>query len=942
VSRDAANGEADPADRWRRVERIYLIVLERPETERAALLEQLCAGDAGLRAEVEGLLRVQPAADRYLQTDAIEMAARLVTDPSSSSSASGPGRTAATEVGQGAELGPYRIEGRIGAGGMGQVYRALDTRLDRRVAIKISNERFSGRFEREARAIAALNHPHICSLYDVGPNYLVMELIEGDTLAARLDRGALAPVDVARYGAQIASALAEAHARGIVHRDLKPANIMLTRSGAKVLDFGIARQATAQDESLTKTGGVIGTPAYMAPEQLEGSSTGPQTDIYALGLVLHEMATGARPVRKPGQTAELNEMPASLAHVVARCLAEEPASRWQSAGEVRALLEWVADAPKPLAPGKSRSIAWGAVALIAILASGALFFWYSGDEAEPAGMVEFTIAQPDGASSTSLMSISPDGDTLAFVAVAPNGRTKLWVRSMDSLQARALEGTDDVNGSPLWSPDSRNIVFGTTPGFQLKKIAAAGGLVQVICNIPNLLRGGFWLPNGKLVFGVDDKILQVDAAGGTAEEVPKPTTGFDTQPVLLPNGTHFLFLHYGSRDADQNGIFLRSLAAPAESPTRILPYTSRVEFVPSLENSGGYLLFVRTSRAEPGTLMAQPFDLGSLQLRGEAIPIAEQVSPYAFTASRSGTLVYHTGEAFVPGAGGPTYSGKLTWFDRKGNVVGAGKRENYYGPFSISPDGTRVASVQTHLGNPDIWVLDLDRGVSNPITTDLAPEIVPTWSPDSREIVFSRVGLGLYRRPASPGGAERPLLRSPPDAFPGSWSADGRFLLFAVFGAGSTFTADLWVLPMTGDRKARPLLASRFAEGPARFSPDGKWIAYSSDESGKNEVYVRPFDPDTMSSESGQVPISSDGGSLPKWTRDGREVVYLAADGTMMSVDVNTAPQFHAGRPESLFKTVSGGSFDVTSDGEKFLIPVQEGLTTPYTVVLNWMSGLKR
>jgi Tol biopolymer transport system component len=853
-------------------------------------------------------------------------------------------QTAATVVSPGAEFGPYRIEGQIGAGGMGQVYRALDTRLDRRVAIKISSEHFSGRFEREARAIAALNHPHICSLYDVGPNYLVMELIEGDTLAARLRRGALAPVDVARYGAQIASALAEAHARGIVHRDLKPANVMLTRSGAKVLDFGIARQATAEGESLTTTGGVIGTPAYMAPEQFQGLSTGPQTDIYALGLLLHEMATGARPVRKPGQTAELGEMHASLAHVVARCLADEPASRWQSAGEVRALLEWLADAPKPVAPGKSRSIAWGAVAVIAILAVGVLVPWYAREEAVPAEMVRLEITQPEGAKSTSLMSISPDGHTLAFVAVAPHGRTQLWVRSLDSLQARALEGTDDANGVPFWSPDSRTIVFATTPGFQLKKVAAAGGLPQVICNIPSSLQGGFWLPNGKLVFGVNDRLLQVDATGGTAEEMPKPPTGSDTQPVLLPDGKHFLFFHYGSPQADQNGIFLRSLDALAEEPTRILPDNTRVEFVPSAQNTDGYLLFVRASAVGPGTLMAQPFDPGSLRPRGEAIPVAERVSMSAFTASRSGRLVYHTGQAFIPGAGGPAYAGQLTWFDREGNVVGiAGKRESFFGAFLISPDGMRVASAQAHLGAPDIYLLDLDRDVSARITTDPAPELTPVWSPDSRELAFGRSDTpGVYRRPANRGGADQLLFRPPSLGFPASWSTDGRFLLVSVFGTGSTYTGDLWVLPLTGNRKAVPLVASEFLEGPGRFSPDGRWIAYTSNESAKIEVYVRPFDPDTMSSEGGQILISRDGGNFPRWTRGGRELVYLSEDGTIMSVDVSTESGFRAGIPKSLFKTVPGAFFDVTGDGEKFLIPIPESLTTSYTVVLNWMAGLKR
>jgi Tol biopolymer transport system component len=439
--------------------------------------------------------------------------------------------------------------------------------------------------------------------------------------------------------------------------------------------------------------------------------------------------------------------------------------------------------------------------------------------------------------------------------------------------------------------------------------------------------------------------MQVNATSGTAEEMPKATTGNDTRPVLLPDGKHFLFLHYGSREADQNGIFVRSLDALAGPTTRILPNSSRVEFVPSSENAVGYLLFVRTSAAGPGTLMAQPFDPGSLQLRGEAIPVAEQVSTVAFTASRNGRLVYHTGEAFIPGAGASAYSGQLTWFDRKGHVVAiAGKRANFFGPFSISPDGTRVASAQFYLENLDISVLDLPRDTPARITRDPAGDMAPTWSPDGREIVFaSGAPAGVFRVPASPGGSTQLLSRLPGSGIPGSWSGDGRFVLVSVLGTGSTVTGDLWVLPMTGDRMAVPLVASsEFSEGLGRFSPDGQRFAYTSNENGKTEVYVRPFDPDTMSSEGEQVLVSRDGGNSPKWTRGGRELVYLAADGTMMSVDVSTESGFRPGIPKPLFKTVPGGYFDVTKNGEKFLIAIPESLTTSYTVVLNWTTGLKR
>jgi serine/threonine protein kinase len=896
-------------------------------------------------------------------------------------------------VAAGTRLAHYDVSGLLGSGGMGEVYRATDTRLKRDVALKILPPSMAGdpshlsRFEREARVLASLNHRNIAAIYGLeesgGIRFLVLELVQGPTLAERIDRGPIPVGEALRIATQIAEALEAAHEKGVIHRDLKPSNVKLVADGTvKVLDFGLAKalhgDLSDQHDSPTITspsapGIVMGTPAYMSPEQAQGRALDKRTDVWSFGAVLYEMLAGHRAFQ--GKTtshilvqlqeadpdwSKLPSLPSGVPELLKRCLEKDASKRLRDIGDVRILLEAALAKPdqvpvtsRPSAGGK-RLVTRGVAALIAAGLAGAVYMQYPRAKPVPTEAVRFDIVQPDGAKATSQLSVSPNGRTLAFIATGANGRTQLWVRSLDSLEARPLPGTEDANGLPFWSPDSRTIIFGTEPGYQMKKIEAAGGPPQTLFNLSNRLAGGFSASDGKLVFGTRDPnawgLFQIDASGGTPMPLTKPASGGDFAPFLLPDGKHYLYQHGASPEVSANGIFWSSLdSKPGEQPVRILPDSSRAVYVPAANGDEGYLLFVRSaSNSALGTLMAQRFDTKNLKLSGEPVAVADQVAggqfTAAFTASSNGVLVYHTGPPFIPGNGGPGYSGKLTWFDHSGNVLSTvGNREDFALGLKLSPDGTRVASAHGP-GNADIWVFDFARGVSARLTSDPLIDSSAVWSPDGTEIVFEaeRSG-GMYRRSANPGGAEQLLFKPPSTdgtAYPSSWSSDGRFLLFATIIRG---IGDIWVLPMTGERKPVPIVKTQFSERGGLFSPDGRWFAYTSNDNGKDDAYVRPFDPVTLSSEGGQILISKDGGSSPHWRGDGKELFYTSPAGTMMSVDVDTASGFHAGVPKTLFRVPPGTVwFDVTRDGQRFLIPVPESLNASYTVVLNWMSGLKR
>jgi eukaryotic-like serine/threonine-protein kinase len=868
----------------------------------------------------------------------------------------------------GAQLGPYKIDALIGEGGMGQVYKARDTRLDRSVAIKIARERFSERFKREARAISALNHPNICTLYDVGPNYLVMELLEGETLAARLNKGPLALVLVLRYGAQIADTLAAAHLKGITHRDLKPGNIMVTKAGVKLLDFGLAKTAPAEGDAPPSSHAVRGTPAYMAPEQMEGGECDARTDIFALGLILYEMATSKR--LAPGEPPMLERGPAQFAHVVERCLAKDPDDRWQSARDIKAELEWAAknlvglhtEAPAVRLPGRPW-LAWSLVAVL-VTALSTMSLLYFRDQAPTASEpVHFQIPSPSSLVDTRRVPvISPDGRKVAFSGLDANNRWSLWVHFLDSGESRLLAGTEGSSSTPLWSPDSRFIGFATED--KVKKIEASGGPALTVCDLPSPgdWSAGDWNGDGVIVFG-SGRMFQVPAGGGVAS----PLTVLDASrreinhgaPSFLPDGRHFLYYRRFS-SPDNNGIYLGSVDAKpeAQGSKRLLdtPFTSA--YAPSPNLKVGSLLFLRE-----GTLMAQSFDNRRMELTGEPHPVSEQVGtgapgfgPVFFSVSANGVL------AFRPAVELP--KSQLTWFDRQGNPLGVVGELRSYNTLALSPDGTRVAS--DHWAGPgtqrDLWIYDLSRGVGARFTSDPGFEFMPVWSPDGSQVVFFSGPVpdfgDLHRKASSGAGNDEVLFKSNEAKWPQDWSPDGRFLLYSSPVANSG-PVNLWLLPLTGAGGASirpvPFLKTAFHEIQGRFSPDGHFIAYASDESGKLEVYVQPF-PASLGGKfaGGKWVVSKGGGTQPTWRRDGKELFYISADSKMMAVEVSTSPTFKAGVPKALFAApiFGGGAFgvvhryDVTANGQRFLINAfspggAPSSSPPITVVLNWQAGLK-
>jgi serine/threonine protein kinase/Tol biopolymer transport system component len=876
-------------------------------------------------------------------------------------------------------LGPYEILAPLGAGGMGEVYRARDTRLDRAVAIKILPENISARpqarerFEREARAVSSLNHPHICTLYDVGHqdgiDYLVMEYLEGETLAHRLKKGLLPPDQVLRYAIQMTEALDTAHKHGVIHRDLKPGNIMLTKSGAKLLDFGLAKvragEAAAgvtalptQTAPLTGEGTILGTLQYMAPEQLEGKESDARTDIFALGAVIYEMATGQKAFkgkshasliaaileREPPPISTMQSMaPTALDHVVRTCLAKEPNDRWQSAHDLFLELQWMIQTgevqSKAAAPFRHRSLRWAAMALVTLLI-GSLGFaigYYRRSNTETP-TVRFQVYPPEKTSVAGLsLAVSPDGRRLAFVAIGENGKQALWVRTLDSLFARLMPGTEGA-ALPFWSPDSRFVGF--FAGGKLRKIEVEvpGGSapVQTLCNAP--VSGGAWNRDNVILCGMSDGIYRISASGGEATRVtmldPARKEQYHVMLWYLPDGRHFLF----SIRADQRrdtGTFVGSLDARPDTRDRrrLLP-EERVIYSPP-----GYLIFRREE-----SLLAQPFDARHLQLTGVPIAVGEQtgwLSTGDFSASKNGVLAWQRTE-------GPSSRSELVWFDRTGKRLGTVGSEGRYRQPWLAPDGKTVAvEILDQAGQTaDIWQLEMERNTASRFTFDPAWDYCPIWSPDGSRIVFgsnrkSYAYPNLYIKPASGARPEELLVESEEMKFPTDWSRDGRFIVYQSHSPSTGW--DLWVLPMDGERKPFPFLRTEFTELEGRFSPDGHWLAYSSNETGRWEIYVQSFPEPGRKSQ-----VSTRGGRQPKWRRDGRELFYIAADGKFMSVEVKAHEAFSVGVPRAMFDAALVDpnylNYDVTADGRRFLMNtrIQDPGSAFFTVVLNWTAGLKR
>jgi Tol biopolymer transport system component len=891
----------------------------------------------------------------------------------------------------GTKLGRYEILAAAGSGGMGEVYRARDTRLDRIVAVKVLLEavlRDPGRrqrLEREARAVSSLSHPNICTLHDVGHqdgvDYLVMELLEGETLADRLAKGPLPPDLALRHAVEIAGALDAAHRQGIVHRDLKPGNIMLTRTGAKLLDFGLARadQESAPGISglsatpthtrpLTEEGTFVGTVPYMAPEQLEGKPADARSDLFAFGAVLYEMTTGRRAFQgksqasliaailasEPPPLATLQPLaPPSLERVVRRCLAKDPEERWQSARDLMLELKWIAEAAPQAAAARAgsaipryRERTWMALALALAAATLVLAVGRFRGATTAGDAIRSSILPPEdsafyfGGIYSGPVTISPDGRLLAFVGRTPTGRELLWVRPLDSLSFRPLDGTEGAS-FPFWSPDGRSIGFFADS--KLRKIEAQGGPPQTLCET-SIARGGSWNEEGTIIFAPDvsDSIYRVPASGGEAV----PVTQLDETrhqvnhrwPWFLPDGRHFLFYARSGSD-ESTGTYVGSLDSKEQK--FIVAGRSNAVYAPP-----GYLLFVRE-----GTLMALPFDARRLEITGGAIAVADPVSVNAsvqkaiFSVSSSGILAYQGGVL--------TGDSQLRWFDRSGKPAGVigehGEPTVYLFP-RLSPDGRRlvVQIADPRSANSDLWIDDVARGVMTRFTFEPSVETSPVWSPDGTRIAYASNRKGrfhMFAKASSGVGAEEALVEeSDADARPLSWSPDGRYIAFTRRQVKGPTRGDIWILPLFGDRKPFPFLHSEFEEAFASFSPDGRFIAYVSNESVRNEVYVTPFP-----GAGGKWQVSTAGGTSPRWRRDGRELFYMTQDNRIMSVEIGAkGDRLEIGAVRPLFQTRSlqgpGGTYDPSADGKRFLIVSESEQVTsePITLVVNWTAALPR
>ena len=897
----------------------------------------------------------------------------------------------------GTKLGPYEIQSPLGAGGMGEVYRARDTRLDRTVAVKVlashlsSSPELKQRMEREARAISSLNHPHICHLYDIGSqdgtDYLVMEFLEGETLAERLRKGLLPLNEVFKIAISVAEALAFAHRSGIVHRDLKPGNIMLIQAGAKLMDFGLAKSLSPQSASsasgaapsftamptmsgpsplspLTTAGSIIGTIQYMSPEQIEGKEADARSDIFAFGAVLYEMVTGKRPFSGKSQISLASAIlesdpepissvkpltPRAFEHVVTTCLQKNPEERFQTAHDIKLELQWIASekptadksstAVAPVLPAPARRpLAWMA-AVIAGLLLGAMAGFQLHQPA-PAASIRTVINPPEKAhinltgDNAGPPVVSPDGSSMAFAAAGADGKTTIWVRPTNSLDARPLP---DTGGAifPFWSFDSRSLAFFADG--KLKIVEISGGSPQIIADAP-FGRGGAWGADGNIVYSAatQDRLYRVSVNGGTATPITTLDRAQHTShrwPFFLPDGKHFLYLaiNHDSAKSANDTVYYASVDGRVNRPL----FKSKSNAI----YADGYLLFARNEQ-----LLAQPFNPSNGTLSGEPQPLAKDVADDPTTwhmdvsASNGGLLIYGNGS-------GNYGTDELLWMDRatkKLSTIAEGLPE--VNNFSLSPQGDRVA-MQINNGVSDVWVLDVARGTRTRLTFGPIYNNAPRWSPDGKWIVYTSSRNGkylLFRKPSDGGGAEEELLNDDQLLHPSDWSRDGKYILYYRSLPGAT---DIWALPLEGDRKpfqVVPTTPNTFRAAP-KLSPDGRWLTYTSNESGSGQAYVVAF-----KGGSGKWQVSSNGAYSVDWSHDGKELFYVDGANSIYAVPVKeVAGALQFGAPQVEVSSSSWSSpaplFQVSHDGKKILLyRVSQQVSDSVTVVTNFTSALKK
>jgi serine/threonine protein kinase/Tol biopolymer transport system component len=960
------------SERWQKIEQLYHAALELAEDQRASYLREICANDDALRQEVESLLAESNHAE-ILETPPIETAANVFARHERESSL----------VGQ--PLGSYNVLALIGSGGMGEVYRALDTKLGREVAIKVLPATFLGdperlaRFKREAQMLAALNHPNIAVIHGLeqsgDTHFLVMELIQGETLADRVARGGVLTVtEAVSVCLQVADALEAAHEKRIIHRDLKPANIEVTPEGiVKVLDFGLAKafeiESAGGEKSSSRTtalGLILGTPAYMSPEQARGKPVDRRTDIWAFGCVLYELLTAKPPFggettsdtiaslleHEPDWQALPRSTPRRIVELLGRCLQKDPRDRLRDIGDARIELAQLrressdAIAVERSAPSRrTRSLerfAWlaGVLLLLAILLA---VYRPSNQERPTNETIRSEILPPEGAAFGSL-ALSHDGRQLAFVTTR-SGKRQLWVRTMANAAQLPLAGTEGAV-HPFWSAD--NLHIGFFADGKLKRIPASGGAAQVLADAPMGL-GGAWNQDGVIVFSpsFNTPLYRVAATGGPST----PLTQLDESdrevsqrwPSFLPGGRRLLYFSVSAQPAvsgpgNTGTLFAGSLDGTIKK--RLLVSAYGADYM-----SGGYVVFARgaallAQRFNPDTLTLEGQDLTTLSDDMEMGPVLEGPS---FTLSASGdVLVYRR-------RGQPASEQReLRWIARDGSIIGTVGSPDRYWSARVSPDGRFVAA---EIEDPDtrannIWIYDTAKATRTRFTFGRTPDATAVWSPDGRTVVFGSRGIGqrysLFTKPANGSGPEKTLLQSAGDLFAEDWSQDGRFLLFTEMNPSEKSGAGIWVLPMRENAEPRPLFRSASDDRYPHFSPNGRWVAYRSNESGRNQIYVIPF-----GEPGGKWQISSDGGDWPAWRPDGQELYFVSPDNELMAAAVRAAGStFAITDPEVLFKiNVLGGHgerFGATADGRRFLALVnKDDAPRPLGAVIHWSAALK-